>query len=110
MANYASRVYSDDIEMNLKYIKARMDSFYGDTLINFYVYIQTDQKVYSNSIYAMRSVYASLEGINELYPTWSYYFHLYTGTKDISLYTYFRNGVGSGFTQDLVGIVKSTVL
>lgn len=29
VANYASRVYGDNIEMNLKFIKAKMDSAYG---------------------------------------------------------------------------------
>lgn len=64
MANYASRAYGDDIEMNLKYIKAKMDSFYGTTLSNFYVYIQTDRVIYASSVFIVRNAQASLEGIN----------------------------------------------
>lgn len=66
MANYASRVYGDNIEMNLKFIKAKMDSVYGYTFLflNFFVYIQTDPVLYSISVYMRDNAQASLEGIN----------------------------------------------
>ncbi len=84
VANYASRAYGDNVEMNLKYIKAKMDQFYGTTYSNFYVFIQTDQDIVSWSIYILsQAVYGAVEGINVLYPKWSYYFAKCSGSNVI---------------------------
>jgi hypothetical protein len=110
IANYASRVYGDNTEKNLKYIKARMDQFYGKGLSNFYVFIQTDQDIEFWSIYLLaEAVYAAVEGINDLYPNWSYLFAKCAGSNVISDYVYFHNGVGNGFTKNLVEITTSII-
>jgi hypothetical protein len=42
IANYASLTYGDDLEKNSKYIKLRMDEFYGLEDDNFFIFIQSD--------------------------------------------------------------------
>jgi hypothetical protein len=95
----------------MKYIKLRMDSLYGTVNYNFFVFIQTDQDVMTRRIFVlMDAVYASVEGINKLYPKWSYFFNRFIGSNVIPDYAYFHQGVGTGFTQSLLETLEILIL
>jgi hypothetical protein len=103
-------VYGDDIEKNMKYIKYRMDYYYGKGYSNFYVFIQTDQGVCGWRIMVnVDSVYAAVQGINKIYPKWSYFFARNLGSNLIEEYAYFYRGMGSGMTNELVDLTKSLI-
>jgi hypothetical protein len=58
----------------------------------------------------VQSVYAAVEGINELYPKWSYFFSLNFGSTNISEYVYFHSGMASGLTKDLFNAATAAIL
>lgn len=103
LANYASRVYGEDIEKTTKFIKSRMDELYGLQNDNFYIFIQTDQAQTSRYFWvSVESVYAGLSGTNPLYPNWSYIFSRNYGSNKIAEYSFISKGKkGKGITSQL---------
>lgn len=99
-------VYGDDLEKNMKYIKLRMDALYGKASFNFYVFIQTNKSINNWRIFVTAdSVYAAVEGINKLFPKWSYFFTRNIGSNLIEEYVWFNKGFGTGITEYLYDVI-----
>jgi hypothetical protein len=111
-AQYSSSVYRDDIEKTVKFIKYRMDERYGRQNDNFYIYIQTDQTIDSRYFWVeIDGVYASLSGINPIYPKWTYLFQRSYGSNKIVDYNFFTKGQkGKGIDQSLEKVIQTLIL
>lgn len=79
---------------------------------NYYIYIQTDQAATSRYLWvSVPHGYASLNGINPLYPNWSYLFQRSYGNKNIPEYSFFGTGKkGRGITKQFEDYVRSLIL
>jgi hypothetical protein len=97
IANFASLIYGSDIEKTIKYIKLRMDELYGGGQITFSIFIQTDEVTSGRYLWSYPfDIYASLYGINKMYPEWSYLFIRTIGSNNIAEYAYISMGdIGS---------------
>lgn len=110
-ANFASVTYRDDIEKNAKFLKYRMDELYGKNGDNFYVIIQTDE-AFTNRYFwvTVDGTYASINGINKLYPKWSYLFSRSYGNTKIAEYSFIsKDQRGKGITNDLLSSIKTFI-
>lgn len=85
-----------------------MDELYGKDYDNFYVVIQIDEAMTYRYFWAqVDSVYATLNGINKLYPKWSYLFTRNYGLKNIAEYSFFgKDQRGKGITKDLLNTIQ----
>lgn len=88
-----------------------MDELYGKDGDNFYVIIQTDEAFTNRYFWVLvDSVYASINGINKLYPKWSYLFSRNYGEKKIAAYSFIsKDQRGKGITNDLLSSIKTFI-
>jgi hypothetical protein len=87
-----------------------MDSLFGKPLYYFHVIIQTDMVVSGCYAYVnFDGVYASLKGINQIYPKWSYFFTRDLGSSNITDYPYVTIGSkGNGITSWMYDIINQS--
>ena len=111
IANFACVTYRDDMEKNAKFIKYRMDELYGKEGDNFYVIIQSDEALTNRYFWVqIDGVYASINGINKLYPKWSYLFSRNYGEKKMAEYSFFgKDQRGKGITNEILSSIKTFI-
>jgi len=104
-ANLASSFHKDDVSANAVFIKSKLDKKYGTAGKYFFIMIQTQSVEGTGMIMTDQHVWAQINGINLIYPQWSYFFFKSAGTsalEDYNIISYPNKSQGIAKYLDMI--------